>query len=155
MLRELVSKLNRSLAEHLVPPRKKYSVPIKVWFEPDKNLRGRSAEADAVAILGETYDVSKTGIAFIVSFIRIKEKYLVGQDRTLNVELELPNRRVFMKVIGRRYERVGVHLSAEKFLVGAEIRSIGEDDRRSYEYFLKYGNKLKKTATANLELGID
>lgn len=94
---------------------------------------------------GETVDISETGIGFVVASIRIKEKYLVGQDRVLNVELELAGKRIQMRVIGRRYERVGIHASTERYLVGAEITEMSPEDRQKYDYFLRNGQKLMKT----------
>jgi hypothetical protein len=99
---------------------------------------------------GETYDMSGSGIAFVVSSIRVMENYLVGQERVLLAELDLPGGKVKMKVLGRRYEQVGVHLSTEKYLVGAEIVHISE----AYEHFLKFGRTTPK-ATAQMQLGID
>ena len=90
---------------------------------------------------GETVDVSKTGIAFLVPQIRIKENYLVGQDRPLNVEIDLPGGKVRMRVVGRRYEREGIHLSDERYLVGAEIIDMSKQDRDTYNQFLRYGGK--------------
>ncbi len=94
--------------------------------------------------------MSATGIGFLLSAIRIKEDYLVGQERILNVELDLAGRKVRMQVIGRRYERVGIHLSNEKYVIGAEILNMTDDNRKTYEYFLRNGNKLMKTMGAGL-----
>ena len=100
-------------------------------------------------------DISRTGIGFLVPSIRVKEKYLVGHERNLNVEIDLPTGKVYMRVIGRRYEKVGVHISTERFLVGAHILSISAADKESYETFLRNGNRRAKGAAASLELGID
>jgi hypothetical protein len=107
-----------------------------------------------VFMTGETYDMSGSGIAFVVSSIRVMENYLVGQERVLLAELDLPGGKVKMKVLGRRYEQVGVHLSTEKYLVGAEIVHISAREREAYEHFLKFGRTTPK-ATAQMQLGID
>lgn len=105
-----------------------------------------------LSISGETKDLSKTGIAFIVSSIRLREYYLVGEQRTLNAELDLPNGKITMQIIGQRYEQVGLHLSETKFLIGATITKISEDARDAYEHFLSHGKKRGKETFA---LGID
>jgi hypothetical protein len=87
-----------------------------------------------------------------VPAIRIQENYLVGEGRTLNAELDLPNGKVRMQIVGRRYEQVGEHISTARYLVGAQITQMNADDQEAYEYFLRYGNKAKK---GSLELGID
>lgn len=107
---------------------------------------------ESLVIVGETKDLSRSGVAFIVAAIRIQENYLVGEGRILNAELDLPDGKVQMQIVGQRYEQVGQHISTARFLVGAKITQMSKENREVYEYFLRYGNKLKK---GSLELGID
>ena len=155
MLRELITKINRSMSERMVAPRKKHSAPIKLWFDADIKSEHAQEAARAACIIGETIDVSKSGIGFLVPSIRTKEKYLVGQERTINVEIDLPTGKIFMKVLGKRYKKVGIHISTERFLVGAAICSLDGTDRDNYEAFLKEGHRLAKAPAHGLELGID
>lgn len=154
MIRELIAKFNRSLSERMVSLRRHHKAPIKIWFDPDINTERSRELARAACVLGETVDISRTGIGFIVPSIRVKEKYLVNQERNLNVEIDLPPGKVVMRVIGRRYEKVGVHISTERFLVGAHILELSGANKEMYETFLKYGNRRAK-GSASLELGID
>jgi len=155
MIRELITKLNRSLSDRMVSSRRRHTAPVKVWFEPEVNTERARDVARAACILGETVDISRTGIAFLVPSIRLKEKYLVGQQRHLNVEIDLPTGKVLVRAVGCRYEKVGMHISTERFLVGAQIVGLTGVDKDNYESFLKNGNRgLKRTAGA-LELGID
>lgn len=96
------------------------------------------------SIRGETKDMSKTGIAFVVSAIRIKEYYLVGEDRRLKAEVDLPNGKIEAQIIGTRYEQVGIHNSVSEFLIGAKILKMDEADREVYEDFLRLGGKAPK-----------
>ena len=146
MLREWISKFNKSLTKSVVSFRKTYHAPIKVWFEPDRATGRLEAPNESINAMGETADLSKTGIAFLMSSIRIKEKYLVGQDRILNAEIDLPSGKVRMQLLGKRYERVGQHISIEKFLIGAEIVKMSDDNREAYENFLRYAGRRKKGA---------
>jgi len=155
MIRELITRFNRSLSERMVSARRRHTAPLKVWFDADVNSERAQELARSACILGETVDISRSGIGFLVPSIRLKEKYLVGQDRNLNIEIDLPTGKVHMKAIGRRYEKVGIHISTERFLVGAEIMSIDDVDKENYETFLKNGNRRLKTAPRKLELGID
>jgi hypothetical protein len=152
MIRKLVSKISKSITERVVSPRKQYEVPIKVWFEPDKNTGRLNMPVENLVITGETKDMSRSGIGFIVGAIRIQENYLVGGGRVLNAELDLPSGKIQLQIVGMRYEEVGQHISAARFLVGAKITKIAEDDREAYEYFLRHGNKRKKGSFA---LGVD
>ncbi len=155
MIRELINRFNRSLSERLVANRRKFAAPMRVWFEPDVNSPQNREIAKNMAMPGETVDMSRTGIAFVVSSIRVQEKYLVGQDRKLNVEIDLPTGRVEMQVVGKRYEKVGIHLSDEKYLIGANIVKLETDSNPAYDLFLRKGARAQRTASQGLELGID
>lgn len=154
MIRELITTLIGKFAERSHLTRRKMEVPIKIWFDPARNMV-RTASVDSSFMTGETSDLSGSGIGFVVSAIRIKENYLVGCDRLLNVELDLPGGKIRMKVIGRRYEKVGMHVSTEKYQIGAEIVEISAADREAYEYFLRNNRKLTKVGAAGLALGVD
>ncbi|HKP70503.1 MAG TPA: PilZ domain-containing protein [Pyrinomonadaceae bacterium] len=148
MLRELASKFSITWTERRASKRKEFHVPVKVSFAPlDKNPLNLTARHDDSFLSGETVDLSDTGLAFIVSSIRIKEKYLVGQERVLKVELDLAGKKVHMRIMGVRYERVGIHSSSERYLVGGTIVEMSDDDRQKYEFFLKNGKKLLKAST--------
>ena len=103
--------------------------------------------------MGETTDMSHSGIAFVVSSIRIKENYLVGEGRVLNAELDLPNGKVSMKIVGQRYEPVGEHISTARYLVGASISEITDENREAYDDFLRLGGS--KGNTGSLKFGVD
>lgn len=152
MIRKLISKFNKSLARRVVSARHNYEVPIKIWIEPDRNTGRLQMSVENLSISGETNDLSETGIAFIVSSVRIRETYLVGEGRVLNAELDLPDGKVKMQIVGQRYEQVGQHISTAKFLIGAKIVKISAEDREIYAHFLQYGKKRKK---GSLALGID
>lgn len=153
MIRKLISKFNKSLTKSVVSARYNYEVPIKITLEPDRNTGRLQMPIQHLSISGETKDLSKTGIAFVVSAIRLREYYLVGENRTLNAELNLPNGKVTMQLIGQRYEQIGEHLSESKFLVGATIAKISDQDREIYDFFLQNGRKRKRKES--FALGID
>ncbi len=155
MLRRLINKFNQSLTESMVSARRRHTAPVKIWIEPDINSERAREIARNNCVLGETFDISRSGVALVVPSIRIKEKYLVGHQLTLNVEMELPTGKVCMKVLGCRYEKVGMHISTERFLVGANILSLTGQDKENYETFLRRGNRGQRRATGSLELGID
>jgi len=104
-------------------------------------------------IMGETADLSSSGISFIVSSIRVKEIYLVGEGRLLNAELDLPSGKVSMKIVGERYEQVGEHISTARYMIGASIKEMTRDNREAYADFLQTG--VKNRNTGSLKLGVD
>jgi len=154
MLRKWIAKFNKSMAERVVSVRHNREVPIKLSFEPSGKTGKLSEPPQVLYITGETKDLSVSGIAFTVSSIRIKENYLVGEGRTLNAELDLPGGKVSMKIVGQRYEPVeSEHLSVGKYLVGASILQMTDENREVYEYFLRSGGV--KGNTGSLKFGID
>lgn len=155
MLRELASRFSVTWIQRRASLRKNFQVPIKVCFAPEKNPNNVTRTCEELFLSGETVDLSETGIAFVVASIRIKEKYLVGQERLLNVELELAGKKVRMQVLGKRYELVGMHDSTERYLVGASITEMSPEDAQKYEYFLRNGKKLLKTSgVPAFEMGV-
>ncbi|HMQ05417.1 MAG TPA: PilZ domain-containing protein [Pyrinomonadaceae bacterium] len=155
MLRELVARFSSTIAERRASVRKRFNIPVRVSFTPEKTpVRSNGHDEDAF-LSGETTDLSETGIGFLVSSIRIKEKYLVGQDRDLNLDLDIIGRKVRLVVRGVRYERIGIHQSTEKYLVGAQIVSVNEQDLPAYQHFLRSGSKAKANLSSAFESGLD
>jgi len=153
MIRKLIAKFNRLKAEHFASVRHKQAVPIKLSFEPNRSSRRMDAQPKVVFISGETADLSQSGIAFVVPSVRIKEDYLVGGGRVLNAELDLPNGKVSMKIVGQRYEQVGEHTSTARYLVGASIQEMTDENREAYSDFLRHTGK--KGNTGSLKFGTD
>lgn len=151
MLRNWVAKFNKSLNRHSSSRRTELNVPIKLTFEPEKNTGNLNTPTHGLSITGETFDFSRTGVAFTVSCIRLREFYLVGEGRTLNAEIMLPNGTVRMRLLGLRYEQTGKHVSVTQYLVGSKIVEMTAGDMSRYEEFLR-GSKARAGA---LELGIE
>ena len=153
MIRELITRFNRSLSEKMVSSRRRHVAPIKVWFDSDIKTELGEDAARAACKHGESFDMSRTGLAFVVPSIRVKEKYLVGLERPLNFEIDLPTGKVRLRAMGKRYEKVGIHISTERFLVGAHILELSGEDKENYELFLKWGSRVPAAATGSLEMG--
>ena len=146
MLRNLITKISKLLSARAVSTRHRREVAIKISFEPTGKT-GRLDSTRNLFITGETTDLSGSGIAFTVASIRIKENYLVGEGRILNAELDLPNGKVAMKILGQRYELIGEHLSTERYLIGASIEQISDENRAAYDEFLRLGAKVSGNAS--------
>ncbi len=143
-LRKLFRKINESLTGKLISKRFPTKVPIKITIYPEiVTGKLKSARTPSFSISGETVDLSKTGVGFMVSSIRLKEYYLVGENRRLYAEMDLPNGKVRMELLGVRYEQINVHDSDSKYLIGAKITSIDPKSKEIYEEFLKLGGKMK------------
>jgi hypothetical protein len=155
MIRELVTKLSAVFERNAHDLRKECDAPVRISFEPVRTTGNLHTTLEGIAISGEAADISKTGIGFIVSAIRVKEFYLVGQDRTLIVELDLPAGKIKFKAIGRRYNRIGQDQSGEKYFVGAQIVDIQGRDKQLLEEFLRFGIARPNATAPSLGMGID
>jgi hypothetical protein len=161
MIGTLVRKINESARCFFYPPRKDFRFPLKVSIEPDKtdvNLRrkitGKLVNLENIDILiGESKDFSEVGIAFTVSQIRTKDGHLVGDGRTLNIELILPNGNISFQAIGQRYEANDQHSSAPKYLIGAKITKISSNDKEIYLSYLhnNYVESVIESDTAKVD----
>ena len=154
MIRKLIKRFNKSITKRVYSARYAYEVPVSISFE-QRQTRKLRLPPENVLIRGVSRDLSESGIAFIVPIIRLKENYLVGENRTLNVDLDLPNGKVKMIVVGRRYEQIiDQNSSNVKYLIGAEILQMNDVDWEIYEYFLDHHESFKKNSKA-FNFGID
>lgn len=153
MIRKLIAMFSKSVSERRAAPRYDFEAPVKIWIEsPGNTGKLKMPPAANLFITGVTKDFSRSGIAFIVPSIRIRERYLVGENCALHVEIDLPDGKLQMQVSGQRYEQIGEHLSVSRYLIGASIEFMSEENRESYEYFLRYGRKGKsKTVSLAVE----
>lgn len=155
MIRKIINKFSRSLSERMVSPRRAYAAPMRVWFEPRVDDQRNRDLARNAAVAGETVDLSRTGIAFLTPAIRIQEKYFVGHELTLNVEIDLPGGRIEMKVLGCRYEKSEIHLSVDRYLIGAKIVSMSDNAREAYENFVRFGSRRKSPQARAVKANTD
>jgi hypothetical protein len=153
MLREIATRFTRVIAERRAAPRKKVSVAVRVRLAPSNLSVGHIKASEKLSLSGSTFDISSCGVGLILPAIRLNEHYLVGQDHLLVVEMDIHDRTIMMKAVGRRYEEIGEHLSVRRFVVGVEIVDMAPTDRAAYEYFLKNVRKLSKRMNDVLELG--
>jgi hypothetical protein len=136
------------MSERAAPRRYDYETPVGISFQSFTS-NGKPDASARLSLRGNTKDLSLNGIAFIVPSIRLREYYLVGENRLLGVEMSLPSGKIKMQVIGRRYEQLGdEHSSTTNYMIGASIEEITDEDRKSYEDFLHAGCKTEVKAGA-------
>ncbi|HEX8736879.1 MAG TPA: hypothetical protein VF721_16215 [Pyrinomonadaceae bacterium] len=155
VIRKLISKLNLTFVENRTARRHNLQVPVRITIEPDAGdgKNGKlTTKRESLSTSGETKDLSKCGIGFIVPSIRLREYYLVGENRTMLAELDLPNGKIKMQIVGVRYEQIGIHDSSVSYLIGAKIVFITPLEQEIYEEYLKYGNKVKTDKAQDFSL---
>lgn len=85
---------------------------------------------------GHTLDLSATGLALVVPAITLGEHHLVGENRGLNVKLELPTGVVELQVTPVRYESLAEHETETGYLIGVIIAEMTEEDRAKFAAYV-------------------
>jgi hypothetical protein len=83
-----------------------------------------------------TLDLSANGLALIVPQITLGEHHLVGENRSLNVELQLPGGPVEMQVAPVRYERLEDDEHETGYLIAVKIVWMADDDRAKFASYV-------------------
>jgi hypothetical protein len=136
LARNIAIRLRTFLRDRRHAPRCKarlsFSVSV-VGQKPASNVTHRP-----YAIEGHTLDLSADGLALIVPAIRVGEHYLMGEDRCLEICLELPEGSVVMQVSPVRYESLEDGTETG-YVIGVKVEQMSEQDRAQY---LEYINGL-------------
>lgn len=135
LARSLVSQLRRFVGDRRRAKRKNARLAFTLSLAgPAIKLNGSRQSAN---LKGHTLDVSLKGIALVVPTILLGEHHLIGENRKLMVQLELPTGAVEMRVVPIRYESLEEHRTETGYLIGAKIVEMVETDRARFtEYVL-------------------
>lgn len=133
--RRIVSRLRRFIGNR----RRTRRAPVRMKFtlslsDPRTTSNGSRR---LPSLQGYTLDVSTNGVAMVVPAIRIGEHYLVGQDRRLYLNLELPDAAIELGVVPVRYESFDEEAEDTGYLIGARITEISESDQTQLNAFVK------------------
>jgi hypothetical protein len=152
LIRQILSKMNIFVMSRRSAPRFVRQTRITITLGSENKNGSQTAKKEVLSLTGVTKDLSESGIAFYVDSIRLREHYLVSEDRILNAELELPTGTIQMQIIGVRYEQFDIHTSVAKYLIGAKIMQMEPLAGKMYKEFLQSNDKLKKGEIPLLEL---
>ncbi len=134
LARSLVSHLRRFVGDRRRTKRQQARLAFTL------SLAGTAIKVNgarqSAALKGHTLDVSVDGIALIVPSILLGEHHLIGENRKLNVKLELPEGMIEMKVAPIRYESLEEHETETGYLIGARIDEMSETDRARFTQYL-------------------
>lgn len=134
LARSLVSQLRRFVGDRRRAKRQKARLAFTLSLA-GAALKVNGGRQSAV-LKGHTLDVSINGIALIVPSILLGEHHLVGENRKLNVKLELPEGTVEMKVVPIRYESLEEDETETGYLIGAKIVEMSETDRERFTQYV-------------------
>lgn len=133
--RTLVSRFRKFVGDRREVKRKRVRLALSISLaSPAKGPHGARR---TISMDGHTVDLSPNGMAFIVPAITLGEHHLVAENRSLNIQLELPPGPVEMQVVPVRYERLEEDASETGYLIAVKIVGMSESDRARYtEYVL-------------------
>src|SRR6185295_8979816 len=132
--RTIVSRLRQYVGDRRHSTRQRVRLNLSLSLAPaTKNLNGTRR---INSLEGYTVDVSANGLAFIVPQITLGEHHLVGENRGLNVKLELPEGPVEIEASPVRYQRLEEDHAETGYLIAVKIIRMPDDDRARYSEFV-------------------
>jgi len=132
--RTIVSRLRNFVGDRRSVKRQRVSLAFSIsLYPPARNLTGTR---QTVSMKGHTLDLSANGLALIVPAITLSEHHLIGENRSLKVQLELPGGPVEMLVNPVRYERLEDHKIESGYLIAVKILRMSEAARENYSEYV-------------------
>jgi len=132
--RKIVSRLRRFFRNRRRSKRARVQLNFTLQVGDARTTSNGSRRVPSID--GHTFDISKTGLALIVPAIRIGHYYLAGNDRRLNVKLEIPGGPVEMQLLPVRYESLNEEEQKAGYVIGARIVEMEKEDRAQFEEYL-------------------
>ncbi len=137
--RAVVSRMRQYVGNRRRARRYEVRLPFKLSLvSVSKNLNGMRR----VSVMnGHTLDLSAHGLALIVPKITLDEHHLVGENRSFNISLELPDGAIDLKATPVRYERLEEDTNDTGYLIAVKITSMMDGDRDRWDNFLAGASK--------------
>ena len=139
--RTIVSRLRQYLGNRRHSKRQCVRLDFSLSLAPvTKSLNGtrRISSMD-----GHTLDLGANGLALIVPQITLGEHHLVGENRFLNLKLQLPGGPVELQAAPVRYERLEEHESETGYLIAVKIVDMPDDDRARFSEYVASLSQIK------------
>src|SRR5688500_5208886 len=134
LTRSIVSRLRKYMGDRRHATRRRGRLQVSVSV--GSATKGLTGNRKINSLEGHTLDISPNGMALIMPAIRIGEQHLIGENRTLNVKMELPSGPVQMKVAPVRYEALDEHPTETGYLIGVRITEISDVDRATFSAYV-------------------
>ena len=133
LIRSVFSRVQTYVQDRRYPPRLQARLLFTVSLCRKAHGKGLRPER---ALKGYTRDLSAGGLALKLPQVHLDGHYLAAEDREVKLKLELPTGPISMLVIPRRYERLEQAELGCKYLIGAQITEISDEDRKRYLSFI-------------------
>lgn len=132
--RTIVSRLRQYVGDRRHSTRRRVRLNLSVSLaSATKSLNGTRRISSLEAY---TVDVSANGLAFIVPQITLGEHHLVGENRSLNLKLELPGGPVEIEASPVRYQRLDENHAETGYLIAVKIVRMPDDDRARFSEYV-------------------
>src|ERR1044072_4595323 len=132
--RAVVSRMRQYVGNRRRARRYEVRLPFKLSLVSiSKNVNGMRRVS---FMNGHTLDLSAHGLALIVPKITLDEHHLVGENRSFNINLELPDGAIDLKATPVRYERLEEDTNDTGYLIAVKITSMMDGDREKWDDFL-------------------
>jgi hypothetical protein len=135
--RSIVHPLWMSLMSRLRIRRNGMQLPVNLSIS-EATVRGERAQLTTPGYLN---DISKTGLSVIIPAVRFGDRYPVGDNYTLRIKVQLPNKLISIGAIPIRYNRLEESRDEGRYLIGARIAEIDASDRK---HLVRYIKQVKK-----------
>jgi hypothetical protein len=130
-LRSITNRLRQFVADRRRAPRHHVRLPVVV------SLLNVRVVATPATLSGHTRDVSADGLGLILPAIRIGDRYLVGEDHVLRINLKLPDAHARLYGVPVRYERLEDEGTERGFFVGLRLTETHDPDYAVFSEYLK------------------
>ena len=132
--RTIVSRLRQYVGDRRHSTRKR--VRLNLSLSLASATKGPNGTRRVVSLEGHTLDLSANGLALIVPQITLGEHHLVGENRGLNVKLQLPGGPVEIEASPVRYQRLEEDHAATGYLIAVKIVRMPDDDRARFSEYV-------------------
>lgn len=123
-----------SVKERCIAPRHKVNLRASVLITAIAwDITGERAEERYLALQGQLLDVSRSGLALIISSADYRELEALGKEAVLQLMLPLPAQAVELEASPVRFERLN---QGERVLLGAHITKMRGRDRILFMEFI-------------------
>jgi hypothetical protein len=131
--RTIVSRLRQYVGDRRISKRHLAHLDLSLSLAASTKSLNGARRVDTMA--GHTVDLSTNSLALVVPRITLGDHHLVGENRIINLKVELPDGPVEMQTAPVRYERLEEHRVETGYLIAVKIVKMNDADRvRFSEY---------------------
>ena len=134
LIRSVVSRVRIFINDRRQSPRLRIRLLFSLSICRSANANGSQHREHVLK--GHTRDISAHGLALTVPQVHLDGYHLAAEERQLRLTLELPHETVSMIVVPNRYEMLDDAELGCRYLIGAKIRQISDEDRDRYLSFI-------------------